>query len=756
MFLLLALAVSPQVLADEETCVEGSGAAAVRACQAAISAGSTRRSVFLAYGRFLERSGRHAEAVAVYKKGLRANPGDSTLKSKLKVAQSNLDEQKFLSRRSGGSSAGAEAKARFKVNAIRCKTLTGAQAVAACKSALSVKPGDPELTRRLKALSGGSGDRSVAEAGSGREQGQSAEEAARLAAEAEQKKALIANIQDRLTRLGLDPGPVDGLPGARTRDAVAQFASLSGVELPGTELDQAVSDALDKALEADERARTLLEGADQSIEQGNLSGARDAISQALALAPWSSSLREEGQRLSGLIDSLEESQRILAAAADLEAGARTAQESGDLDAGLALVDQALELTPDNPDLAGLRRELVAQADLRRQQQAAAEEEERRNQEVQRLLEAAKAALEGEDLDTAQTHIREGIALAPADPRFAEQQRLLDAAVDQRKRAQEEAERRQQEIDGILARASDAAGRGDPNEGRRILAEGLVSFPQEASLLGLDGRLAGEIERLEQEREEAGRREAEAERQLAAARTAVEQQAWDSALSAALTGLQQVPDHPELLAVRDSAQTELDRLEDERARAEAERQRELTAATERRAQVERLSAEAEEAAGRGDLDGAIERVAEAREIEPGDPGLERLQRTLRAAGLREDAVEGYQRAGRMAEEGAEPEQRIAVLDEALALMGQARDLNPNDPSIDGLSARIEEARSLAGKDLDAQRERQEHIKNARTLLRERARQLAKVEAEVASRELRAKLEAQQTLERLWDERNSTAK
>ena len=55
----------------------------------------------------------------------------------------------------------------------------------------------------------------------------------------------LAEAQRRLTELGYRPGPIDGLMGKRTSEALSQFQRKSGIPASGN-LDAATSDALRK------------------------------------------------------------------------------------------------------------------------------------------------------------------------------------------------------------------------------------------------------------------------------------------------------------------------------------------------------------------------------------------------------------------------------------------------------------------------------------------------------------------------------
>ncbi len=57
----------------------------------------------------------------------------------------------------------------------------------------------------------------------------------------------IRSVQARLTTLGYDPGPVDGMMGPKTRSAIERFQGESGLERTG-EPTLGLLERLDKAV----------------------------------------------------------------------------------------------------------------------------------------------------------------------------------------------------------------------------------------------------------------------------------------------------------------------------------------------------------------------------------------------------------------------------------------------------------------------------------------------------------------------------
>ena len=64
---------------------------------------------------------------------------------------------------------------------------------------------------------------------------------------AESARDRIANLQRALRRLGYDPGPVDGILGARTRAAIRAFQADAGLPVTGQVSERLESAVLDAA-----------------------------------------------------------------------------------------------------------------------------------------------------------------------------------------------------------------------------------------------------------------------------------------------------------------------------------------------------------------------------------------------------------------------------------------------------------------------------------------------------------------------------
>lgn len=221
----------PVLASDRSFCLEGQGIRAIEACRRALRNERDTLALYRALGGHLEASGNLDGAIATYREGLAAHPGDSQLTARLKISQSNRRERAWIEQRnqaqpSGGS---AEARAQFTVNKIRCTTRTGDDALRACEQALSVSPDDRELQQRLAQLQA---SQPVAPRITEQAQPPAPPPPETVpSAEQSRQRALVARIQQELTDLGYTPGVADGIAGGRTvarsRHSRVHVASLS-------------------------------------------------------------------------------------------------------------------------------------------------------------------------------------------------------------------------------------------------------------------------------------------------------------------------------------------------------------------------------------------------------------------------------------------------------------------------------------------------------------------------------------------------
>jgi hypothetical protein len=91
---------------------------------------------------------RYEDAVSVLREGFEHAPGDDRIKKKLMLAESYLEEQRWIEkqqRRNEDAARDKKQSAQIRLSLIRCKKLTGDAAMAACNDGLEMVPDQPEL-----------------------------------------------------------------------------------------------------------------------------------------------------------------------------------------------------------------------------------------------------------------------------------------------------------------------------------------------------------------------------------------------------------------------------------------------------------------------------------------------------------------------------------------------------------------------------------------------------------------------------------
>jgi tetratricopeptide (TPR) repeat protein len=182
------------------------------------------------------------------------------------------------------------------------------------------------------------------------------------AAEAARQKKLIEKIQKRLSDIGFDAGPVDGVAGQRTRDAASRFAALTKGDASNVELDEVLVSALDEAVLALRGAEKHLSKAQECLEQGMLEEASETLENAVGAAPWSDAV---SRRKDEIATQIAEAKRALGTPADLsspQGRLPSSQSTAEVDPsfGAAVVEAVNRVFSNAPghSSASIRRALV--------------------------------------------------------------------------------------------------------------------------------------------------------------------------------------------------------------------------------------------------------------------------------------------------------------------------------------------------------------------------------------------------------------
>lgn len=133
---------------DASSCLSSTGEAAIAPCRQELLRDPGNVEIRFALSDAYMGLRRYADAVAVLQEGLENFPGEDAIKKKLILAESYLDEQKYIEKQQKSAAAASRSKkqdTQIRLSIIRCEKLTGDAALAACNEGLSVNPGHPEL-----------------------------------------------------------------------------------------------------------------------------------------------------------------------------------------------------------------------------------------------------------------------------------------------------------------------------------------------------------------------------------------------------------------------------------------------------------------------------------------------------------------------------------------------------------------------------------------------------------------------------------
>ena len=244
------------------------------------------------------------------------------------------------------------------------------------------------------------------------------------------------------------------------------------------------------------------------------------------------------------------------------------QKNGKYVDSLQQIEQGLKLVPNDPKLIKLLDQVRTQQMTEQQQQA---EEIRRNQEMRKLLDQAEIHFKarrftGPEGNNAEATYRQ---LLKFDPDNTEAKAgLMKIALDYLQQA------RQRRDAGALTSSLE------------LINKGLAVVPNQTELTQLREEVSREIGEAEAQQQREKEQQAKAEQLLAQAQRSVQENQLETGLAHIEQGLLAVPDHRELLALRE--QVKAKKIEQQK-QAEA-RQKAEEAARQKAAEVERQKAE----------------------------------------------------------------------------------------------------------------------------------------------------------------------
>ena len=238
------------------------------------------------------------------------------------------------------------------------------------------------------------------------------------------------------------------------------------------------------------------------------------------------------------------------------AQAKRLQQQGDLEDSLTQIEGGLEAVPDHPELLSLRQQVQAQRiELQRQLaeiQRKLEEQEALQRAADESFSRAQQLQQQGQLEESLAEIQRGLQSIPVHAGLNTLRTEVQTKLDELERQQAERERLMRQADDVLARAQQLQQKGALLESLDEIKQGLGLVPDHPELSTLQTQVQAQLDaQAEQER-----RQQQASQALAQAQRLQQQGLSNDSLAQIEQGLEAVPNHPELLALRTEIQTQL--------------------------------------------------------------------------------------------------------------------------------------------------------------------------------------------------------
>ncbi len=304
---------------------------------------------------------------------------------------------------------------------------------------------------------------------------------------------------------------------------------------------------------------------DQALTTGDLETAGAIAAEGLEKYPDEGSFARLGQRVADERKQLEaeERERIAKKVALLER-ALAARSEGALDQALDLLTEGLMLAPDDTQLLALRNEIETQQVADERERNAALELAARLEELDRLALAARRV---GDLDTSLIYIDEALALAPENLVLGDLRQAVEAERRRERRELAAAAARADRAEKLLVEAQRLQGEQKFGKVLALVDEGLTLVPDHEGLEALRSSIKEEALRIDQERAEAAERERQMDELLADAREARIQGDLDAALQRVARALELMPAQAEAVALKSQLETDRSKMIADRREAE---------------------------------------------------------------------------------------------------------------------------------------------------------------------------------------------
>ncbi|NEX21944.1 SUMF1/EgtB/PvdO family nonheme iron enzyme [Thiorhodococcus mannitoliphagus] len=270
---------------------------------------------------------------------------------------------------------------------------------------------------------------------------------------------------------------------------------------------------LKSLIERDIEANKRLAEARALRRENRLDEGLSKVMEGLGIAP-------EHPGLLALKDTLDKeiAERRARQAAELLARARTALEADRLDEARRLVEQGLTLTPQSPDLAALRDEIADRS--------------KKMQDLDETLRRITDLIAAKRLDAAKGAIQAALTVHPDNAKLLDLQASVQRQLDRE---------RERDIAARIEKAKAQLANGNFSQAQRLTAEGLALYPDDQGLKALEAEIRAA---------QSAETERQADERLNRALKAFDEGDLDTSRTLVEEGLQIMPDHSGLLALRE--------------------------------------------------------------------------------------------------------------------------------------------------------------------------------------------------------------
>ena len=510
--LALALPVRVAMAATVEECLDQSyDPSAAKACQQLLDNGNTSASVYLRLAQALNGQGKRAESFRIIEQGLTKNPGNSALNEMKAIVRSNLTEQEYLdAQNQKGPSARATNSAKLRILRIKCLKKQDQEALDACTEYANLGGDDAEVRARQSSLLAALApppkpepkvaseptyiDLTPSEPATDTASTTSPSSPVNPAtpvqpkptttttAQSEQgnrknneRITLVKSIQSKLNNLGFAAGTPDGVSGANTRRAIADFyeATNIGSKQP---INQALLNDLERAEQLQNDVIEMYRKSELALNNGDLDQATELFDTARNTANWAPSIAGLSNRLTNAIaakrNSDEEKRKR-----DTIAKIQSLLRNNNLTAAAQQLDAAQQVYPADQSLQQLREQ--HDSAKREQQQLASEQldNKRRKEQVDLAIATATGQFSNGNLDQALASLSEATRLAPESDRVINLRNRIQKELQRQADETKDLEAQTRKVASFVEQANQALDSGELEAARKALNNARAADPE---------------------------------------------------------------------------------------------------------------------------------------------------------------------------------------------------------------------------------------------------------------------------------------